>query len=235
MDENRVIQKINLDVSRAGIPPRVFAKQGDNNLRVVAATLYDNGKAYNVPSGYKANIRAKKPDGKSIYNPAEEFSENVVYITLTQQILAADGIVTADIEITDGSNTIKTEKWQICVEAAACNDSDVESTDEAKTIQQLVANAEASKTAAANSASAAANSAKEAKEAAAQAAEDAKKVIDEGVTEKLEEMQKIQQDVTAKATQVSTDAAKVEGYAKAAQYLIGYNDKNILTLFLYED
>lgn len=235
MDENRVIQKISLDVSRAGIPPRVFAKQGDNNLRVVAATLYDNGKAYNVPSGYKANIRAKKPDGKSIYNPAEEVTQNVVYITLTQQILAADGIVTADIEITDGSNTIKTERWQICVEAAACNDSDVGSTDEAKTIQQLVADAEASKTAAANSASAAAKSAKEAKEAAAQAAADAKKVIDEGVNDKLQQMQKIQQDVTAKATQVSTDAAKVEGYAKAAQYLIGYNDKNILTLFLYEE
>ena len=235
MDENRVIQKISLDVSRAGIPPRVFAKQGDNNLRVVAASLYDNGKAYTVPSGYKANIRAKKPDGKSIYNPAEEVTQNVVYITLTQQILAADGIVTADIEITDGSNTIKTEKWQICVEAAACNDSDVESTDEAKTIQQLVADAEASKTAAANSANAAANSAKEAKEAAAQAAADAKKVIDEGVNDKLQQMQKIQQDVTAKATQVSTDAAKVEGYAKAAQYLIGYNDKNILTLFLYEE
>lgn len=235
MDENRVIQKISLDVSRAGIPPRVFAKQGDNNLRVVAASLYDNGKAYTVPGGYKANIRAKKPDGKSIYNPAEEVTQNVVYITLTQQILAADGIVTADIEITDGSNTIKTERWQICVEAAACNDSDVGSTDEAKTIQQLVADAEASKTAAANSASAAAKSAKEAKEAAAQAAADAKKVIGEGVNDKLQQMQKIQQDVTAKATQVSTDAAKVEGYAKAAQYLIGYNDKNILTLFLYEE
>lgn len=235
MDENRVIQKISLDVSRAGIPPRVFAKQGDNNLRVVAASLYDNGKAYAVPSGYKANIRAKKPDGKSIYNPAEEVTQNVVYITLTQQILAADGIVTADIEITDGSNTIKTERWQICVEAAACNDSDVGSADEAKTIQQFVADAEASKTAAANSASAAANSAEEAKEAAAQAAAAAKKVIDEGVNDKLQQMQKIQQDVTAKATQVSTDAAKVEGYAKAAQYLIGYNDKNILTLFLYEE
>lgn len=228
MDENRVIQKISLDVSRAGIPPRVFAKQGDNNLRIVAASLYDNGKAYTVPSGYKANIRAKKPDGKSIYNPAEEVTQNVVYITLTQQILAADGIVTADIEITDGSNTIKTERWQICVEAAACKDSDVESTDEAKTIRQLVADAEASKTAAANSA-------EEAKAAAGKAAEDAKKVIGEDVTEKLKNMQKIQQDVTDKATQVSTDAAKVEGYAKAAQYLIGYNDKNILTLFLYED
>lgn len=48
-------------------------------------------------------------------------------------------------------------------------------------------------------------------------------------------MQKIQTDVTAKANKVSTDAAKVEGYAKAAQYLIGYNKKNILTVFLYEE
>ena len=48
-------------------------------------------------------------------------------------------------------------------------------------------------------------------------------------------MQNIQTDVTAKADQVSTDAAKVEGYAKAAQYLIGYNEKNILTVFLYEE
>ena len=70
---------------------------------------------------------------------------------------------------------------------------------------------------------------------AAQAAADAKKVIDEGVNDKLQQMQKIQTDVTAKANKVSTDAAKVEGYAKAAQYLIGYNKKNILTVFLYEE
>ena len=71
--------------------------------------------------------------------------------------------------------------------------------------------------------------------AAAQAAADAKKIIDEGVNDKLQQMQKIQTDVTAKANKASTDAAKVEGYAKAAQYLIGYNEKNILTVFLYEE
>ena len=94
---------------------------------------------------------------------------------------------------------------------------------------------EAAKAAAAASASAAAKSVQEAKDAAAQAAADAKKVIDEGVNDKLQQMQKIQTDVTAKANKVSTDAAKVEGYAKAAQYLIGYNKKNILTVFLYEE
>ena len=71
--------------------------------------------------------------------------------------------------------------------------------------------------------------------ASAQAEADAKKIIDEGVNDKLQQMQKIQTDVTAKADKVSTDAAKVEGYAKAAQYLIGYNKKNILILFLYEE
>lgn len=217
MEEQQILQKINLDFARAGIPPRVFAKQGDNNMRVVAVSLYNDGKAYKVPGGYAVNVSAKKPDGKSVYNPATEVAGNVAYITLTQQMLAVHGIVSAEIEVVRGPDTLKTEKWQINVEECASPENQVESTDEYKTIQQLLAETEA------------------AKDAAAQAAADAKKVIDEGANDKLQQMQKIQTDVTAKANKVSTDAAKVEGYAKAAQYLIGYNKKNILTVFLYEE
>lgn len=217
MEEQQILQKINLDFARAGIPPRVFAKQGDNNMRVVAVSLYNDGKAYKVPAGYTVNVSAKKPDGKSVYNPATEVAGNVAYITLTQQILAVHGIVSAEIEVVRGPDTLKTEKWQINVEECANPENQVESTDEYKTIQQLLAETEA------------------AKAAAAQAAADAKKVVDEGVNDKLQQMQKIQTDVTAKANKVSTDAAKVEGYAKAAQYLIGYNKKNILTVFLCEE
>lgn len=217
MEEQQILQKINLDFARAGIPPRVFAKQGDNNMRVVAVSLYNDGKAFKVPGGYAVNVSAKKPDGKSVYNPATEVAGNVAYITLTQQMLAVHGIVSAEIEVVRGPDTLKTEKWQINVEECANPENQVESTDEYKTIQQLLAETEA------------------AKAAAAQAAADAKKVIDEGVNDKLQQMQKIQTDVTAKANKVSTDAAKVEGYAKAAQYLIGYNKKNILTVFLYEE
>lgn len=217
MEEQQILQKINLDFARAGIPPRVFAKQGDNNMRVVAVSLYNDGKAYKVPGGYAVNVSAKKPDGKSVYNPATEVAGNIAYITLTQQMLAVHGIVSAEIEVVRGSDTLKTEKWQINVEECANPENQIESTDEYKTIQQLLAETEAAKT------------------AAAQAAADAKKVIDEGVNDKLQQMQKIQTDVTAKANKVSTDAAKVEGYAKAAQYLIGYNKKNILTVFLYEE
>lgn len=227
MEEQQILQKINLDFARAGIPPRVFAKQGDNNMRVVAVSLYNDGKAYKVPGGYAVNVSAKKPDGKSVYNPATEVAGNIAYITLTQQMLAVHGIVSAEIEVVRGPDTLKTEKWQINVEECANPENQIESTDEYKTIQQLLAETEAAKTAAATSASAAAKSAQE--------AADAKKVIDEGVNDKLQQMQKIQTDVTAKANKVSTDAAKVEGYAKAAQYLIGYNKKNILTVFLYEE
>lgn len=87
MEEQQILQKINLDFARAGIPPRVFAKQGDNNMRVVAVSLYNDGKAYKVPGGYAVNVSAKKPDGKSVYNPATEVAGNVAYITLTQQTL----------------------------------------------------------------------------------------------------------------------------------------------------
>ena len=204
-------------------------------MRVVAVSLFNDGKAYKIPAGYTVNVSAKKPDGKSVYNPATEVAGNVAYITLTQQMLAVRGIVSAEIEVVRGADTLKTEKWQINVEECANPENQVESTDEYKTIQQLLAETEAAKTAAETSASAAAKSAKEAKDAAAQAAADAKKVIDEGVNDKLQQMQNIQTDVTDKADKVSTDAAKVEGYAKAAQYLIGYNKKNILTVFLYEE
>lgn len=204
--------------------------------QAAASSLLDLGrKAYKVPGGYAVNVSAKKPDGKSVYNPATEVAGNVAYITLTQQMLAVRGIVSAEIEVVRGADTLKTEKWQINVEECANPENQIESTDEYKTIQQLLAETEAAKTAAAASASNAAKSAQEAKDAAAQAAADAKKVIDEGVNDKLQQMQKIQTDVTAKADKVSTDAAKVEGYAKAAQYLIGYNEKNILTVFLYEE
>ena len=159
MEEQQILQKINLDFARAGIPPRVFAKQGDNNMRVVAVSLYNDGKAYKVPGGYAVNVSAKKPDGKSVYNPATEVAGNVAYITLTQQMLAVRGIVSAEIEVVRGADTLKTEKWQINVEECANPENQIE----------------------------------------------------------------------------STDAAKVEGYAKAAQYLIGYNEKNILTVFLYEE
>lgn len=235
MEEQQILQKIKVDFARAGIPPRVFAKQGDNNMRVVAVSLYNDGKAYEIPAGYDVKVRAKKPDGKGVYNPATEVAGNIAYITLTQQMLAAQGIVSAEIEVLRGSDTLKTEKWQINVEECANPENQIESSDEYKTIQELLDETKAAKNDAASSASAAAKSAQEAKDAAAQAAADAKKVIDEGVNDKLQQMQKIKTDVTAKASQVSTDAAKVEGYAKAAQYLIGYNEKNILTVFLYEE
>ena len=159
MEEQQILQKINLDFARAGIPPRVFAKQGDNNMRVVAVSLYNDGKAYKVPGGYAVNVSAKKPDGKSVHNPATEVAGNVAYITLTQQMLAMHGIVSAEIEVVRGPDTLKTEKWQINVEECANPENQVESTDEYKTIQQLLAETEAAKTAAAASASAAAKSA----------------------------------------------------------------------------
>lgn len=54
-------------------------------MRVVAVSLFNDGKAYKVPAGYTVNVSAKKPDGKSVYNPATEVAGNVAYITLTQQ------------------------------------------------------------------------------------------------------------------------------------------------------
>lgn len=152
MKEQQILQKIKVDFARAGIPPRVFAKQGDNNMRVVAVSLYNNGEPYEIPAGYDVKVRAKKPDGKGVYNPATEVAGNIAYITLTQQMLAVQGVVSAEIEVAHDADILKTEKWQINVEECANPENQIESSDEYKTIQELLDETKAAKNAAAKSA-----------------------------------------------------------------------------------
>lgn len=234
MNEQQILQSIDLEFARAGVPPRVYAKQWDNNMRVVACHLYNDNVAYNIPGGYKCNVRAQKPDGHSVYNPALSIDGNTAYIVLTQQMLAASGTVLAEIEIARGEDVLKTQPWQINVEASPAPEEAIESTDEFKTVQALLAETLAAKEKAETAAELAQQAKEKAKEAADSAAEDAKKVIDEGVTEKLERMEEIQGDVTTKASQAAADTERVRRYAEAAQYLIGYDEKNILSIFILD-
>ena len=113
--------------------------------------------------------------------------------------------------------------------------------------------------AAANSATEALNSKNAATKSAEKAAENAKaagdtatKVINEGIAEKLTEMQNIQTDVTTKKGAVDTAAAtlasqtaaaelaeqaknaatQAQGYAGAATFAIGYDADGLLTLYM---
>lgn len=239
MENYKIQQTVTIDFVRAGVPPRVYAKQYDNNMRIIAIYLCSDGLAYAVPDGYGVNIRLLKPDGTRVYNPALEISGSTAYIVLTQQMLAVPGSLTAEIEIVKNADRLKSAAFYIVCDASAVPEEAVESTDEYITVQQLAEavaiNAKAAQTAqeAAKTAATEAEKAKEdAAEAAKTAGDAATKIINEGITEKLEEIKKLDNDITQKTEETKTAAetavnaktAAADAAASAAGSLEGANN-----------
>lgn len=143
MENYQIQQEINIDFATPDVPPRVYAKQYDNNMRIVKVNLYANGQPYTVQSGFDVNVRMAKPDGTYVYNPALEASGTYALIVLTQQMLAVAGECPAEIEVTQGSNVLSTATFVICVAADPVPENSIESTDEFKTIQEILEEVEA--------------------------------------------------------------------------------------------
>lgn len=143
MENYQIQQEMNIDFVTPDVPPRVYAKQYDNNMRIIKANLYANGQPYTVQSGFDVNVRMAKPDGTYVYNPALEASGTYALIVLTQQMLAVAGECPAEIEVTQGSNVLSTATFVICVAADPVPEHAIESTNEFKTIQELAAEVEA--------------------------------------------------------------------------------------------
>ena len=143
MENYQIQQEIKIDFATPDVPPRVYAKQYDNNMRIIKANLYANGQPYTAQSGFDVNVRMAKPDGTYVYNPALEASGTYALIVLTQQMLAVAGECPAEIEVTQGSNVLSTATFVICVAADPVPENSIESTDEFKTIQEILEEVEA--------------------------------------------------------------------------------------------
>lgn len=69
VENYQIQQTVTGDFVRAGVPPRVYAKQYDNNMRIIAVDLCSDGLAYAVPDGYSVNIRLLKPGRNTRLQP----------------------------------------------------------------------------------------------------------------------------------------------------------------------
>lgn len=95
----------------------VSAKQGDSGSRFIRAKICSGGEPLELPAGTTARIRALKPDGYSVDNPAVVNDDGSVTAELTAQILAVPGRVRADIVFTDpDGDTLSTATFWILVE-----------------------------------------------------------------------------------------------------------------------
>ena len=100
-----VNQEVRLNLSSAGIPPRLSMPQGDANSRTIVATLWDGATPYNVPANAAVMVRFRKPDGTGgLYDATEAgtavtASGNTVTAPVATQMLAVAGVVQAEIDI----------------------------------------------------------------------------------------------------------------------------------------
>lgn len=100
-----VNQEVRLNLSAAGIPPRLSMPQGDANSRTIVATLWDGATPYNIPANAAVMVRFRKPDGTGgLYDATEAgtavtASGNTVTAPVATQMLAVAGVVQAEIDI----------------------------------------------------------------------------------------------------------------------------------------
>ena len=123
-----------------GIAAPVPLVQYDNTLPILAAALYLNGQPYTVPDGAAVNIRMDKRDGHYVYNPALGVSEDrqTAYIAVKLQMTTGAGEYWPTIEIVIDGQVAGTSYVPLLIAENPVPEDAIESTDEFKTIQQLV-------------------------------------------------------------------------------------------------
>lgn len=166
VDETNIIAHVYADLARGTVQPvQVECTQYDAEMRVIAIHLRENNRDWDIPSGYAVNVRMKKQDGTSVYNP-QQGEGNIAYITLSAQMCGVAGTQYFVVEIVKGDDVVQTVPIRLNVRKNPIEDKDFTSEDEKETIQQAIQNAvdaaeaaQSSKDAAAQSASQAASSA----------------------------------------------------------------------------
>ena len=100
-----IIQKVDLNLSFRGIPPKISMVQGDSNTRIIQAQLWDGPNPYTIPTGSAVMVRFRKPDGTGgLYDKTEggqsvTVSGSTVTVPVATQMLTVAGVVMAEVDI----------------------------------------------------------------------------------------------------------------------------------------
>ncbi len=124
-----ILKSFSLDFTRSSPLEYIFAKQGDQNSRILEITPLNSGAEYSIPAGTTARFGAKKSDGTQVLIDGT-ITDGKIYVTLTEQTLAASGILVAEIGLYGLSQELlssqhfymKIEPFAIDTEAAESSD-----------------------------------------------------------------------------------------------------------------
>lgn len=180
---NTLYHDIVIDLAHMGFPESVTVKQYDDQIPHVRVELRQNGVKYVIPSGTTLRMQGTKPDKTHFMHDAIRTDDGRIDCPLTNQILAAEGPILAEIRLTDTTGELATFNFYILAQKAALTREDIESSDDYQSIDKIKADtlqykkdAEAAKAAAEAAKEAAAGSANTATQQAQTAQLEARKV-----------------------------------------------------------
>lgn len=129
------------------LPGIVHLVQYDQSLPYLAVELYEGDEPYTVPDGAAVNIRMAKPvpSTKKVYNPAYGISSDrhTVYIAVTPQMTVVAGCTNPVIEVVVDGGIACTGTLRLEIDPNPVQESDLIDTDEYKTLEEILAEAQA--------------------------------------------------------------------------------------------
>ena len=166
-----LLQNISLDFGKDTEPITVFAKQGDAKTRYIEISPLNKGQKYPLEAGITARLHITKPNGKIVLSDAAIMPETgTIRAELTKQALAVAGIASAEIGLYKGNALLSSQVFYIRIEKRAYSDNALESSDEYKSLVDVLAEVDPAVKKAEDAASAATTAAETATTKAAEAA-----------------------------------------------------------------
>lgn len=212
-------QKIQIELD--GNPPfeYVVVKQEEKESRVIEVTLLENKREFTIPAGTSAKIKYYKPDGKKVLNNCE-INGNVIKVTYTEQMLAAEGTGRGEIALYNGASVLRSATYYTKVVPTVYEENGLISDSEFLDMAESILEVNQATDRALNAASTAEAAAEDANDAA-QAANSAASSANEAAT-----------NANAKATEANTAAEAANEAAESANTAAAavYTDRDFLLL-----
>lgn len=135
-ESERIVHNTSVDFKKRMVSKPIHIVQYDNSLPIIAVSMFSDGFAYTLPDGAEANVRFRKPDGKVVYNPVLgcNSQKNVLYFEMTYQMTSVYGNSFPVVEIVASDKVAASSSIPMEIDRNPIQESDVESTDEMKTI-----------------------------------------------------------------------------------------------------
>lgn len=111
----QVTKRLVMDLAQAGLPPTVWAVQGDSGTRTLQLVLKVNGLDWEIPAGAALLVRYRRSDGTGgVYDTLPDGAKawsvqgNVLTVTLAPQVTAVSGAVELALTLVEGLRQLST-------------------------------------------------------------------------------------------------------------------------------